>query len=201
MLGVRSREAGRFDESDLRLIEAFASLASIALRNAEAFEESDRQAQIERGFYRIAAVLSEPLSADATLDAVAQAAAEALGGDSAAVLRTAGGELELAGGYELADVLAGYLREEAAALTSSARAGKVLASRRLKDDSRFGAGLAGAAEAAGRRSLLAVPLPEDRRGRPRARAGVLPRRGGVRRRAARARPSRRWGSPGCAGAQ
>ena len=61
-LGVYSQEAGRFDESDLRLIEAFASLASIALRNAEAYEESTRRAQIERGFYRIAAVLSEPLS-------------------------------------------------------------------------------------------------------------------------------------------
>ena len=61
-LGVYSREAGRFEESDLRLIEAFASLASIALRNAEAYEESTRRAQVERGFYRIAAVLSEPLS-------------------------------------------------------------------------------------------------------------------------------------------
>jgi PAS domain S-box-containing protein len=160
VLGVRSREAGRFDESDLRLIEAFASLASIALRNAEAYEESERQAQIERGFYRIAAILSEPLSAEATLDAVAQAAAEALGGDSAAVLRAAGDELDLAGGYELAEELAAYLREDAAALTSCARAGKVLASRRLRDDSRFGKGLARAAEAAGRRSLLAVPLPE-----------------------------------------
>ena len=39
MLGVCSREPGRFDESDLRLLEAFASLASLALRNAEAFEE------------------------------------------------------------------------------------------------------------------------------------------------------------------
>ena len=160
VLGVRSREAGRFDESDLRLIEAFASLASIALRNAEAFEESERQAQIERGFYRIASVLSEPLSADATLDAVAQAAAEALGGDSAAVLRAAGDELELAGAYELAEDLAGYLREDAAALTPCARAGKVLASRRLAEDSRFGDGLARAAGAADRHSLLAVPLPD-----------------------------------------
>jgi two-component system phosphate regulon sensor histidine kinase PhoR len=160
VLGVRSREAGRFDASDLRLIEAFASLASIALRNAEAFEESERQAQIERGFYRIAAILSEPLSAAATLDAVAQAAGEALGGDSAAVLRAADGELELAGAYELADALAGYLRENAAALAPSLRAGKVLASRRLADDSRFGPGLAQAAAAADRRSLLAVPLPD-----------------------------------------
>ena len=160
VLGVRAREPGRFDESDLRLLEAFASLASIALRNAEAFEESERQAQIERGFYRIAAVLSEPLSAEATLDAVAQAAAEALGGDSAAVLRAGGGRLELAGAYELAEDLAGYLREDAAALTTCARGGKVLASRRLGEDNRFGAGLARAAAAAGRRSLLAVPLPE-----------------------------------------
>ena len=101
VLGVCALERGRFDESDLRLIEAFANLASIALRNAEAYEESTRQAQVERGFYRIAAVLGEPLSASATLDAVAQAAAESLGGDSAAVLRGAGGELELAGDYGL----------------------------------------------------------------------------------------------------
>jgi PAS domain S-box-containing protein len=159
VLGVRSREPGRFDESDLRLIEAFASLASIALRNAEAFAESDRQARVERAFYRIARVLSEPLSAEATLDAVAQAAAEALGGDSAAVLRAAG-ELELAGAYELGEDIASYLRTDAAELSACARAGKVLASRRLDDDSRFGPGLARAAAAAGRQSLLAVPLSE-----------------------------------------
>ena len=158
VLGVCSREPGRFEESDLRLIEAFASLASIALRNAEAYEESTRQTQVERGFYRIAAVLSEPLSEQETLDAVAQAAAEALGGDSAAVLRSAGAELELAGGYELADSLAAHLRENAPALTLCARGGKVLASRHLRGDDRFGEGLAVAAAAADRGSLLAVPL-------------------------------------------
>ena len=158
VLGVCSREPGRFEESDLRLIEAFASLASIALRNAEAYEESTRQTQVERGFYRIAAVLSEPLSEQETLDAVAQAAAEALGGDSAAVLRPAGAELELAGGYELAEALATHLRESASALTLCARGGKVLASRHLREDDRFGEGLAVAAAAADRGSLLAVPL-------------------------------------------
>jgi PAS domain S-box-containing protein len=159
---VWSREPGRFEESDLRLIEAFASLASVALRNAEVYEESRRQTQVERAFYRIAAVLSEPLSAEATLDAVAQAAAEALGGDSAAVLRTAGGELELAGAHDLAPGLADHLATEASALIACARAGKVLASRRLRDDGRFGEGLASAAEKAGRRSLLAVPLAQPR---------------------------------------
>ncbi len=83
----------------------------MALRNAEAYEESTRQTQVERGFYRIASVLSEPLSAEATLDAVAQAAAEALGGESAAVLRSSGDDLELAGAHSLdrglADLSAG----------------------------------------------------------------------------------------------
>ncbi|HUH15959.1 MAG TPA: GAF domain-containing protein [Gaiellaceae bacterium] len=160
VLGVCSREPGRFEESDLRLIEAFASLASIALRNAEAYEASSRQAQVERGFYRMAAVLSEPLSAAETLDAVAEAAAEALGGDSAAVLRAAGDELELAGSYELAEGLAGYLRDDPSSLLACAQAGKVLASRQLREDARFGEHLAGVAEAADRRSLLAVPFAE-----------------------------------------
>ena len=160
VLGVYAREAGRFEDSDLRLIEGFASLASIALRNAEAYEESTRQTQVERGFYRIAAVLSEPLSGQETVDAVAQAAAEALGGDSAAVLRPAGGDLALAGSYELAPRLTAHLADAAAELTDCARGGNVLASRRLGDDGRFGEGLAKAAEADDRGSLLAVPLPE-----------------------------------------
>ena len=104
-----ARRTDRFDDSDLRLIEAFASLASVALRNAEAYEESTRQARVERGFYRIASVLSEPLSAAATLDAVAQAAAEALGGGSAAVLRSDGDALQLAGAHGLDGGLADYL--------------------------------------------------------------------------------------------
>ena len=158
VLGVCSRDTDRFDESDLRLIEAFASLASVALRNAEAYEESTRQTRVERGFYRIASVLSEPLSAEATLDAVAQAAAEALGGDSAAVLRSDGDELELAGAHGLDAGISDYLRADAVALTLCARAGKVLASRRLRDDDRFASGLAEAAEEAGCGSLLAIPL-------------------------------------------
>ena len=44
------------------LLEAFASLASLALRNAESFAERSRQARVQRGFYRIASLLGEPLS-------------------------------------------------------------------------------------------------------------------------------------------
>ena len=69
-------------------------------------------------------MLSEPLSAEATFDAVAQAAAESLGADSAAVLRSDGGDLRLAGSHGLGSSLTGYLREQAASLTDAARAGR-----------------------------------------------------------------------------
>ena len=45
-------------------------------------------------------------------------------------------------------------------MAACARGGKVLASRRLRDDDRFGDGLGTAAAAAGRDSLLAVPLQQ-----------------------------------------
>jgi PAS domain S-box-containing protein len=160
VLALHRAEPGAWAPGEISLVEAVAHETAIAIDTSRLLRESTRQAQVERGFYRIAAVLSEPLSAEATHDAVAQAAAEALGGDSAAVLRTLGDELELAGSYELADVLVAHLRESAAALTTFARSGKLLASRRLLDDGRFGEELGRAAEAAGRRSLLAVPLPE-----------------------------------------
>ena len=160
VLALHRGEPTTWTLAEISLAEAVAHETAIAIDTSRLLRESTRQAQVERGFYRIAAVLSEPISAVATHDAVAQAAAEALGGDSAALLRAAGDELELAGSHELADQLAAHLRDEAAALTDCARGGKVVASRRLLDDSRFGAGLARAAEAANRRSLLAVPLPE-----------------------------------------
>ena len=191
MLALHRSEPTTWTPNETSLAEAIAHETAIAIETSQLLRESKRQTQVERGFYRIAAALSEPLSAEATHDAVAQAAAEALGGDSAAVLRAAGDELELAGSHELAERLANYLQDNAAALTANARAGKVLASRRLLDDSRFGEGLARAAEAADRRSLLAVPR------RLRARACLLRGGRGIRRRATRAgRACRRGRSRG-----
>ena len=86
ILSVCAREAGWFDEGDLEVVEAFARFASLALHNAESFEERERQAQVQRGFYRIAQVLGFTLSRAETLDALAQAACDALGGDAALVL-------------------------------------------------------------------------------------------------------------------
>ncbi|HEX4929194.1 MAG TPA: GAF domain-containing protein, partial [Gaiellaceae bacterium] len=160
VLALHRRRPATWTPPEISLAEAIAHETAIAIETSRLLRESTRQAQVERGYYRIAAVLSEPLSAEATHDAVAQAAAEALGGDSAAVLRAVGDELELAGSHELPQQLADYLLEDAAALAACARGGKLLASHRLLDDGRFGDGLGRAAAAADRRSLLAVPLAE-----------------------------------------
>jgi PAS domain S-box-containing protein len=165
VLGVGSLEHDRFSEGDLGLLDAFGRLAGVALHNAEAFEASARQASVQRGFFRIASVLGEPLSVEATLDAVAQAAAEALGGDSAALLMPAGSALELLGAHELRPEFRAALADGATgeALRLASEEGRMLASADLRSDERF-VDWRDAAEAAGARSLLAVPL-EDARGR------------------------------------
>src|SRR5207244_935920 len=106
VLGVGARGTRAFTPEDAELLQAYAGLASLALGNAQAFEDRSRQARIQRGFYRVASVLGEPLSLAATLDAVAQAASEALGGSFAAVLAQRGEELELRGGHDLPETVA-----------------------------------------------------------------------------------------------
>ena len=124
-VGLRGDER-RFTNSELELLETFASLASLALRNAETYAERTRQARIQRSFYRIASLLGEPLSLEETYDAAAQAAAEALGGDSAAVLVPVGRQgLAVAGGHGLADTLRNL--EFPPALEEAAAGGQILA--------------------------------------------------------------------------
>ena len=79
-VGLRDRRAA-LRQADSDLLEAFAGLASLALRNAESFAERTRQARVQRGFYRIAVAARRAALAAETLDAAAQAASEALGGD------------------------------------------------------------------------------------------------------------------------
>ncbi len=161
VLGVCSRTAGSFDEQGLELLEAFAALASLALRNAEAFEENSRQARIQRGFYRIASVLVEPLSLSATLDAVAQAAGEAFGAAFTAVVMPNAGTLRLAGRHELpapleAALEAGLDGESGFRHASAER--RILASSQLATDDRFDGRWRTLAEQCSFRSLLLIPL-------------------------------------------
>jgi PAS domain S-box-containing protein len=130
VLGVGIKDPARvLGPTDVELLEAFASLASLALRNAESFAERSRQARVQRGFYRIASLLGEPLSLGETYDAAAHAAAEALGGDYAAVLV----DRRVAGGHELPAAVA-ELETPSVLLETG---GTVLAAAELVSDERF----------------------------------------------------------------
>jgi PAS domain S-box-containing protein len=172
VLGVGLRGGSRrFSEAETEVLEAFAGLASLAIRNAETFTQSMRQARVQRGFYRIASVLGQSLSRAATLDAVAQAAAEALGGDFAAVLAPAGRRLELTGSFELPERLAAFLRvdeDRQAALTRSGTEGRVIAAPDVGDDERFGDDWRRLAGEIPYVSLLCVPVEQ-----PRGDAGIV----------------------------
>jgi len=167
VLGVGSRGERSFGEHDADVIGAFASLAALALRNAETYEERTRQARVQRGFSRIATVLGQPLSLEATLDAVAQAASEALGGDFAAVLMPRrDGALTLAGAFELPAPLAAAIAEglpaSASVLALCASERRVIAVPSLARDDRFGTEWKEVASDAGCDALLAVPLEPTR---------------------------------------
>jgi PAS domain S-box-containing protein len=168
VLGVGRRASRPYTQRDSDVLEAFAGLASLALRNAETFSRSARQARVQRGFYRIAALLGQSLSRAATLDAVAQAASDALGGAAAAALIPVGGRLVLSGSYELPNELVELMREgpagETGALVRSASHGRVVASPRLAEDERVAPQWREVATRAGFAALLSVPVLSPRDG-------------------------------------
>jgi len=166
VLGVGRRAGRRFAERDASVLDAFAGLASLALRNAEMFEQSAHQARIQRGFYRIASVLGQSLSRAATLEAVAQAAAEAVGGSSAAVLVPSGGRLEAVGTYALPADLGRILGERAwerrSPIFRAASEGRIVASSSIVDDERVLPDLRDAALANDYHALISVPVAAPR---------------------------------------
>ncbi len=164
VLGVGTHDPGRsFTSSDAELLEAFATLAALALRNAETFEERSRQARIQRAFYDIASALAAPISHAETLRAVARAAAEALGGSSAALLMpTSEGTFELAADHGLPKEVAALVDQAGtgAAEPWATWAGSrtVIAAPALAEDDRFDPAWREAAGSAGYGALLAVPV-------------------------------------------
>jgi PAS domain S-box-containing protein len=166
VLGVGRRGARPFDAGDVDALEAFAGLASLALRNAVTFTSSARQARVQQGFYRIASALGQSLSRAATLDAVAQAAAEALGATSSAVLIPQGDRLGLAGSHdlpaELADLLGAGIEQEGESLGRAAVQQRMIAAPAIDEDDRLPAEWRRIAAGAGFRSLLAIPVETPR---------------------------------------
>jgi PAS domain S-box-containing protein len=159
VLGVGMRNPGRrqFEQDDLDLLETFAGLASLALRNAESFAERTRQARVERAFSQIASLLSEQVSRAETLDAAALAARDALGGAFAALLMPEGGRLAIAGAHDLPDDL--RRSEPPAVLAQAAVDGRVVAAPHVAEDGRFDGPWA-----AGFKALLAMPVEGEGRG-------------------------------------
>ena len=162
VLGVCSRTVGRFSDEDIELLEAFAALASLALRNAEAFEEQSRQERIQRSFYGIAKVLGEPLSLAETLDALAHAAGEAFGSAFAAVVVPRGSALRLVGAYNLPVPMRLALEEGLGAdgepLQVAASERRIIASPKLAGDDRFPERWCDLGDECGFGSLLVIPL-------------------------------------------
>jgi PAS domain S-box-containing protein len=161
VVDVYSLESGRFQESDLTAVEALTALASLALRGGEAFDERSRQARIERGFSRIAAVLSRSLSLPATYDALAQAAGEVLGGRFAAALAPRAGTLALAGSHRLPPALRAELEASPPippALLAAVRDRRMLASPNLALDDRFQDRWQALGAETGFASLLVIPV-------------------------------------------
>ncbi len=166
VLGVARRGSRTYSTRDADVLEAFAGLASLALRNAETLTQSSRQARVQRGFYRIASVLGQSLSRAATLDAVAQAAAEALGGASSAVLVPQAGRLALTGSYELpasfGDLLGRGSGDAEHPFRRAAAQSRVIAAPSLREDERVPAEWRAAAVSHGYRSLLSIPVDTPR---------------------------------------
>src|SRR6187200_2770228 len=154
VLGVCTREHGRFDEKDLELLDTFARLASLALHNAESFGERERQAQVQRGFYRIAEVLGSTLSLGETCDA--------LGGSSALVLEPTGTRLMLSGSHELPPELrqglAAGVAGEVSPLGAAAEEGRILSASALERDDRFKESFRDLLTGQGYCSLIAAPV-------------------------------------------
>ncbi|HXV57516.1 MAG TPA: GAF domain-containing protein [Gaiellaceae bacterium] len=166
VLGVCARAASKFDTADVEMLEAFARFASLALHNAESFEERERQAQVQRGFYRIAQALGSPLSRQETLEALAQAAGEALGGDSVLVLELSGGQLVLAAAHEAAETVrerfAAGVPETVGRFAWAARELRILSSGELAGDERFDPELRSLLTREGYGSLICAPVAGGR---------------------------------------
>src|SRR5205823_12778974 len=138
---------------DGELLKAFATLAALALRNAESFEERSRQARIQRAFYDIASLLAVSISQVETLRAVARAAAEALGGSSSALLMPKEDTFELAAAYGLPDEVAAAVQQTppggAEPLATCASTRTEIAASALGIDGRFESTSSGLARSAG----------------------------------------------------
>jgi PAS domain S-box-containing protein len=166
ILALHRRTARRWTTEETSLTEAVAREIGLAIHVARLLRDNERRIAQQSAFFRIAAMLGQSLSLSATLDALAQAACDAFGGDSAAVLMPHRGELELTASVRLpqtlSEVLAAGLPDAAERLASAVADRRILASPQLAADDRFEAPWHALMEETGYRALLAVPVESPR---------------------------------------
>ena len=166
VLALHRNTPGRWGDEEIALTEAVAREIGLAVRVAQLLRENEERMAQQGSLFRIAALLAESLSLSDTLEALAQAAKEVLGGAFAAVLMPRGGTLELAAGAGLPRVLTEALEdrlpESANCLHAAAQEARPLASPDITRDDRFEKSWQEQAKAAGYRALLAVPAASPR---------------------------------------
>jgi len=166
VLALHRNTPGRWGEEEIALTEAVAREIGLAVRVAQLLGENEQRMAQQGSLFRIAALLGQSLSLADTLEALAQAANEALGGAFAAVLMPRGGHLQLAAAAGLPPALVEALEEtvpeSANCLQAAAAERRALASPDVTRDDRFDEAWGKQARAAGYRALLAVPAASPR---------------------------------------
>jgi PAS domain S-box-containing protein len=166
VLALHRTRPGPWTRDEVALAEAVAQEIGFALHVAGLLRENDRRITHQNALFRIAALLGQSLSLSPTLEALAQAANEALGGEFAAVVMPRGVSLELAASAGLPDnlreALEAGLPESANCLSTAGAQGRVLASADVSRDDRFEQPWLELAARAGFRALIAVPVASPR---------------------------------------
>ncbi|MDX6387391.1 MAG: hypothetical protein QOD85_1193 [Gaiellaceae bacterium] len=166
VLGLHKTSRGPWAEEEIALTEAVAREIGLALRVAQLLRENELRIAQQSAFVQIAAGLGQSLSLSDTLDALAAAADDALGGSFAGVLMPRGATLELAAGADmpaaLRQVLEQGLPSSADCLRAAAEEGHVLASPDVTRDDRFEQSWQSLAREANYRALIAVPASSPR---------------------------------------
>jgi PAS domain S-box-containing protein len=156
VISLHRLEVTRWSPEEISLAEAVAREIGLAIHVARLLRDNERRVAQQSAFFRIAAMLGQPLSRSATLETLAQAANDAFGGDAAAVLMPRGGSLELAASVHVPEQLVPTLAQ---GVPPEAR---TLAAPRLAGDDRFDARWRTQVYEAGYRALLAVPVSSPR---------------------------------------
>ncbi|HWJ32269.1 MAG TPA: GAF domain-containing protein [Gaiellaceae bacterium] len=163
-------EPRRWTPEEIALCEAVAREIGLAIHVARLLRDNERRVAQQAAFFRIAAMLGQPLSLSATLEALAHAACDAFGGDSAAVLMPSGADLDLAASVrlpaKLTQALAAGLPPSAQTLATAATERRTIVSPALSGDDRFDEPWRALMAESDVRALLAVPVASPRAARP-----------------------------------